>query len=108
MIRHLRLSAARELVVSKAPAAILFVLLTPGRGLAQAPTGTIAGFVSDPSGAALPGVQVSAVNRDTGQSRNATTSPEGVFSAPALPPGSYDVVAVAPGFNRIERTAGAS
>jgi hypothetical protein len=85
--------------------ALLLVLMTVGAARAQTPTGTIAGVVTDPSGAALAEARVSMVHRDTGQTRTLITSREGYYSAAALPPGMYDVSVEARGFKRLERVA---
>lgn len=65
---------------------------------AQVVGGTIAGRVTDATGALIPGAQVLIRNLDTGQQRNLTTNRDGVFSAPSQPVGSYSVTAEAPGF----------
>src|SRR5215471_369145 len=83
----------------------LLVLLAAGSARAQSPTGAIAGVVIDPAGAPVPGVRVSITNRVTGLIRNLTTSTEGDYSAPALPPGVYQMAAEAAGFTLLERTA---
>ncbi len=72
---------------------------------AQAPTGTIAGVVADAAGAPVVGARVRIINRDSGLTRNLTTSQEGDCSAAALPPGVYRVTAQAAGFSPLERTA---
>ena len=46
---------------------------------AQQGTSEINGRVLDESGAALPGVAIVVTNEDTGQFREATTGPEGVY-----------------------------
>src|SRR5687767_5419795 len=71
------------------------VLLT-ATALAQGDRGTITGTVSDNNGAAVPGATVVVTNRGTGSVSNATTSSDGVYTIPALPPGTYKV--------RIEKT----
>lgn len=92
--------------MSKALAEAVLVLLTAiGAAHAQAPTGTIAGIVTDPSGAAVSGVQIVVTNRSTGQGRTVITSPEGHYGAAALPPGVYSLKAYSPGFKRVERFA---
>ena len=72
---------------------------------AQSPNGGIRGTVTDSSGAALAGVQVSITNRDTRHVRGLTTSTTGTYNASALPPASYTVSAEVPGFKRVERAA---
>jgi hypothetical protein len=58
---------------------------------AQTVTGTLQGTVTDASGAALPGAQVVISNRDTGATREITTTTTGFYSAPFLPIGRYTV-----------------
>jgi hypothetical protein len=70
---------------------------------AQSPTGTIAGVVTDPTGAAIPGAHVMIRNQQTGAQRALVTTNEGDYSAPALLAGAYNVTAEAPGFQRLVR-----
>jgi hypothetical protein len=72
---------------------------------AQAPTGTIAGRVSDPTGAAIPRIRVVISNKEEGFERSAEASAEGEYSAPALEVGNYEVTVEAPGFKRLLRAA---
>src|SRR5262245_36923868 len=61
---------------------------------------TLAGVVQDPSGAAVPGAKVSAVNMDTG-ARSATTSTnDGAYTIPFLTPGRYQLIADLKGFKK--------
>lgn len=66
--------------------------------LAQLPTATILGVVRDSSGALIPGVKLTIVNTDTGQTREALADENGSYRAPALPVGNYDVHAAKDGF----------
>jgi hypothetical protein len=65
--------------------------------------GTIAGFVTDASGAPLVGVKVRAVQRSTNQATEATTDHEGYYTLPYLQPSDYDVDATANGFKKLRR-----
>jgi hypothetical protein len=77
----------------------LVTLLTTGFVAAQAPgTAAITGQISDKSGATIANAKVTALNEATGLSRTVTTTPEGVFRASLLPPGSYSLVVTAAGF----------
>ena len=67
------------------------------------PTGTIAGSVSDPSGAAVVGIKVVATNINTGLTRDTTTASDGGYLFPLLPVGSYTIGVAAPGFERYEQ-----
>jgi hypothetical protein len=84
---------------------LLAALLAPGFARAQAPTGTIAGVVTDPAGAAVAGAQITVTSRASGLTRNFTTSDGGDYSAAALPSGVYRVTVEAAGFAALERAA---
>src|SRR5207244_10915278 len=58
---------------------------------AQATTGVIRGIVSDPSGNVVVGAQVTVTDVDTRFQRTVTTNVKGVFVAPLLPLGTYEV-----------------
>jgi hypothetical protein len=94
---------ARRAALSVSAFALWLFCALPTHG--QAPTGTIAGVITDPAGAPVAGARLSIVNRDSGLTRNLTTSAEGDYSAAALPPGVYQVTAEAAGFGLLERTA---
>ena len=70
-----------------------------GSGLvwAQA-TAQISGSVKDPSGAVLPGVEITATQIDTGIARTTVTNETGSYVLPNLPLGPYRVEAALPGF----------
>ncbi len=61
-------------------------------------TSAIAGMVSDPAGAPIPGAAVTVVSTDAGTKRAAKTDEAGRFNFPQLKPGTYSVTAVAEGF----------
>ncbi|MGA3102663.1 MAG: carboxypeptidase-like regulatory domain-containing protein, partial [Terracidiphilus sp.] len=65
---------------------------------AQRYLGEISGTVADQTGAILPGSQVAAVDDSTKFKTEVTTIADGVYSMPALPPGTYTVTATAKGF----------
>jgi hypothetical protein len=92
--------------VSNIRAAFLFfVLVAAGPVHAQAPTGTMAGFVLDSAGTRVAGARVRLTKRDNGLVRNLTTTAEGSYSAAALPPGIYQVTVESDGFSPLECTA---
>ena len=68
-------------------------------------TGNIEGRLTDPSGAALPGVTVEATSPQQQGVRVATTGRDGSYRLPALSPGSYRVRAALDGFRTSEKTA---
>ncbi|MBI1356151.1 MAG: TonB-dependent receptor plug domain-containing protein [Acidobacteria bacterium] len=72
---------------------------------AQSFTSRLDGTVTDPSGAAVPGVQVTLQNANTGQVRTEETNENGFYRFSALGPGTYDVTVESPGFQQ-KRTSG--
>src|SRR6185312_4322948 len=67
-------------------------------------TGTVAGVVTDESGAVMPGVTIEIANTATGLVRSAVTSADGYFAVPLLQPGSYEVRATLTGFKPVLTT----
>ena len=65
-------------------------------------TATILGTVTDPTGAVVSGVTVTAVNTETGLTRSGVTGGTGGYTIFSLPIGRYDVRAQAPGFRLSE------
>ncbi len=80
---------------------LVLVLAIASSLMAQTPTGTIAGTVTDSQGALLPSAAVTITNKDTGASRVVETRADGTFSVPSLLAGSYDVLVVAQGFQPV-------
>jgi hypothetical protein len=89
---------------SKASALVpLFILLVisilgAGHAYAQVTGATLSGTVMDPSGSAVPNVQVSITNPATGVTRVITTDASGFYTGPNLLPGTYEVTVSAQGF----------
>jgi hypothetical protein len=65
--------------------------------------GTISGQVKDGSGAVVPGVTVTATNKDTNAARTTVTNEVGLYDFPALPPGPYNVKSELEGFRTASR-----
>lgn len=80
-------------------------LLLAGGAYSQAPTGTISGTVMDESGAVIPNVEVAIADKETGTSRTVRSDGSGIFIAPALPSGTYEVKATMTGFRTTVRQA---
>src|SRR5713226_4794332 len=68
------------------------------RAQAQTATGQIAGGVSDPSGASVPGADITVTNNATGIQRKAKSNGEGNYTVPLRPPGNYRLVIQKEGF----------
>jgi len=83
----------------------VFVLSFCTLASAQAPTGSIAGVVRDSAGAVVPNAVVTITNTATDFSRSLTTNAEGLYSAPALAPGEYEVRVEVQGFRNLVRQA---
>jgi hypothetical protein len=62
---------------------------------------TITGQVTDPTGAAIAGAKVRAVQRSTNQATEAVTNQDGYYSLNYLQPSAYDVEVTAVGFDRL-------
>src|SRR3954447_12255773 len=76
-------------------------LLLPNLLFAQTNAGSLSGRVSDGSGAALPGVTVTASNAATGFNRTVVTETDGTYRFPSLPIGVYEVTADLAGFGTL-------
>ena len=66
--------------------------------VAQLPTSTLNGTVTDPQGAVVAGAKVVIINAATGASRETATGSDGGFSVTDLTPGNYTVRINASGF----------
>ena len=80
---------------------IFLCLLGPPFARAQTATGTITGTVTDPNGLAMTGVSVTVRNADTGTEAAYTTNEAGLYVAPYLQPGTYEVTATHGGFQSV-------
>jgi hypothetical protein len=88
-------------------ALILFggLFLAAMTSLAQAPTGAISGTVTDSTGAVVPSAKITITDKATGAVRNMATTGDGLYSAPSLSAGTYEVRAEADGFRTTLRDA---
>jgi hypothetical protein len=64
----------------------------------QQVTASIQGRVTDPSGAAIPGANITVKDLDRGTSITSTTNADGIYSLPRVPIGRYEVRAESKGF----------
>ncbi len=79
---------------------MLVCFLVASAGLAQTITGTITGTVTDPSGAVIPNVKITATNVGTNLNYNGVSNEAGVYNLLFLPIGNYNVAAKASGFKK--------
>ncbi len=81
----------------------LVVLLSASVLFGQGNFGRIFGTVTDPTGAVLPGAQISIIDKDRGLARSLVTDEVGLYNAPTLIPGTYTVRVELPGFRTLAR-----
>ena len=65
--------------------------------------GTITGTVTDPNGGAVPGAAVVVRNTNTGAVLSLVTNGAGIYVAPFMQPGKYEITANKAGFGKIVR-----
>ena len=82
--------------------AVLFLL--PAVFAQNTNSGEIRGTVTDPSGAAVPGVTVTVTNTDTGVTTTLTTNDAGIYDAVSILPGNYQLTFVKSGFEKLIRS----
>src|SRR5437762_13610339 len=67
-------------------------------------TGTLSGFVTDPSGAGVPNATVTATLVSRNMSHTVESNAEGFYNFAALQPGAYTVTVEKTGFERLTQT----
>jgi hypothetical protein len=75
-----------------------FVFLAASISAIAQSTATLAGTITDSTGAVLPGAQVTVHNKGTGADRVITSDSAGQYVVPSLEPGDYAIKVTAPGF----------
>ena len=83
---------------------IATLLITVLQLIADVPTASVTGAVTDSTGAALAGALVTATNIGTNVSRSATTNASGVYQLLGLQAGRYEISASRPQFATVKRT----
>jgi hypothetical protein len=78
---------------------VVLLLVSVSACFAQS-TATLSGVVTDPSGAVVPGAQVTVHSLATGLDRQLVTDNAGLYVAPSLVPGDYQVQVKASGFSQ--------
>jgi hypothetical protein len=78
------------------------LLSAAGGSYAQSASAIITGRVLDPKGASIPGATVIATNAETGIVRTTTTTSDGLYRLGDLPVGTYNVLAEASSFAKVE------
>ncbi len=67
-------------------------------------SGLISGTLTDPNGGVVPGATVVVKNMDTGTELPLATNDVGVYTAPFLKPGRYEITATKTGFAKVVRS----
>lgn len=67
---------------------------------AQSDAGSVVGFIKDPSGAVVPGAQVTVTNEGTGETRTVSSDAQGHYTVPDLSPAIYTMSAEIAGFRK--------
>src|SRR5712692_7736172 len=93
-----RVNGAREMPILFAMLALCVSLGSPWAVSAQVAGGSITGTVRGEAGAAMPGVRVSITDAASSAARTLLTDTDGIYNAPDLPPGNYELSVSAPGF----------
>ena len=84
--------------------AIVLLLACAFLALGQSDRGTLTGTVADPSGAVVPGAQITVTNTETDLKYETVTTGTGNYTVPSLPSGVYKLTVEATGFSRVEQT----
>jgi len=82
---------------------ILCLLVFAFAVAARAQEATVVGMITDQSGAAIPGVQITITNDQTGQVRHEVSNDAGQYVVPSLANGKYTLKVEASGFKTAER-----
>lgn len=86
-------------------AGIACLALLAGNLPAQSIYGTLTGIVSDPSGAVLPGANLILKDENSGSQRDTVSNSDGYYTFVSLPPGSYELIVAAKGFEGFRQTS---
>src|SRR5882724_8495878 len=84
--------------------ALVCCVLTCSVLYAQTSFGRISGSVTDPSGAAIPGVTIKVINLETQIARTVETDANGIYAITNLPVGPYMLEATQKGFQTKQLT----
>src|ERR1051325_10910589 len=96
-----RRSSMPTRLITAVLAMALILLATSSMLFAQSMGSALSGRVVDESGAALPGVTVTATDDATGFTRSVVTASDGTYRFPSLQVGTYTVTTDLSGFNTV-------
>jgi hypothetical protein len=89
-----------EAEVKRFPVSLLLVLVFTANVVAQTSTARLSGRISDSSGGAIPGADVSIINENTNLARTTQSNEIGEYSIPAIQPGPYRIEVDLAGFRK--------
>jgi Carboxypeptidase regulatory-like domain len=95
---------AAQFVQILAVLCLFLYAIVPHLAQAQAVGATLSGQITDSSGSVIVGATVAINNLGTQEIRQVTTNSEGLYSAPNLLPGLYEVNVTAKGFSKLVQT----
>jgi len=81
--------------------ALFFAFAPPVHAQSAAATGRLEGTVTDPTGAAVPGADITVRNQNTGIATTVQSSIEGEFTVLYLDPGTYEAAIQKAGFGKL-------
>jgi carboxypeptidase family protein len=79
---------------------VILALLPSAHVNAQVTKGSISGIVEDPQGAVVPGAEIKAINKDTGEAGNTVSDDNGLFRINLLSVGNYTLQISKQGFRQ--------
>jgi hypothetical protein len=85
-------------------AAVLWMVCVGSAHAQSMNAGDIRGIVTDSSGAAVPGVTVTVLNKDTGVSKDFTTNQDGLYDTGSIVTGNYELTFSKSGFQKLIRS----
>jgi carboxypeptidase family protein len=84
------------------PCVLLLLIIAMSPALAQVTSATLYGIVNDPSGAVIPGAEVTLINEGTSATLKAVSDDAGEFVFNFVPAGRYTLKISLPGFKTLE------
>ncbi len=100
----MRPAASRVLQALASAVFVSMILLAPAIAIAQEARGVISGRVKDANDAVMPGVPVKITDTARGTTVTATTNDAGLYQAPYLLPGTYQITVEVNGFKKYVRS----
>src|SRR5437867_1600046 len=83
---------------------LLASMMVSGAAFGQTAAASLQGTITDPSKAVIPQAQIEVRNVGTGAVWNVGVDAEGHYLVPLLPPGEYQLIVTAPGFQKVTHT----